>query len=208
MPTASIVAWAPEESWSPMTWHPARRRTARGSSAAGTTSSAPNRRASALLVGIAGADDDAHPRAVADEAGRSRRGPSCRHRGRRRAAASAVAIDGVAAAIERGVDAGGERLDEHGSLVRDVVADRVELGVVGDELGRPPAAGGAAEPGLDSRLEHPGREVGVVVAVARRGAVERRREAALPRGRAPVRGRRGGRRRARRRPRGRVRTGS
>ena len=109
---------------------------------------------------------------------------------------------------QRGVDAAGERLDEHGPLVGDVVADAVQLAVVGPEPRRPAAAGRAAEAGLDAGLEVAGGEVGVVVAVARRGALERRRRSRGPRGRAPVRARRACRRRGGRRPRGRARTGS
>ena len=68
------------------------------------------------------------------------------------------------------MDAGGDRLDEHRSLVGHVVADAVQLALVGDELGRPAAAGRAAEPGLDAGLEIAGGEVGVVVAVTGCGA--------------------------------------
>ncbi len=75
------------------------------------------------------------------------------------------------------MDAAGERFDEHRPLVGHVVLDRVELGGVGDERRRPAATRRAAEPGLDSRFERTGGEVRVVVAVARRGTVERRREA-------------------------------
>ena len=56
--------------------------------------------------------------------------------------------------------------------------DAVDLAVVGDELGRPAAAGGAAEPGLDAGADRAGGQVPVVVAVAGRGTVERRGEAA------------------------------
>ena len=92
---------------------------------------------------------------------------------------SAASLDGARpAGLERGVDAAGEGLDEHGPLVGHVVGEAVELGVVGDQLGGPAAAGRAAEAGLDPRLEVARRQVGVVVAVAGGGALERRREAA------------------------------
>ena len=87
-------------------------------------------------------------------------------------------LGGDGSGLEGGVDAAGERLDEHGALVGDVVADAVQLGLVGDELRRPAAARRAAEPGLDACVEVAGGEVGVVVAVAGRGAVERWAEAA------------------------------
>ncbi len=60
-----------------------------------------------------------------------------------------------------GVDATGGvhrargRLDQHGLLVGQVVGDGDELGLVGDEQGRPPAAGRLAEPGLQARFEVP-----------------------------------------------------
>ena len=74
-----------------------------------------------------------------------------------------------------GVDAAGERFDEHGAFVGHV-ADAVELGLVRDELGCPAAAGRAAESGLDAGLERSGCEMGVVVAIAGSGAGERRSE--------------------------------
>jgi hypothetical protein len=64
------------------------------------------------------------------------------------------------------------------ALVAHRVGHVVELAVVGDELGGPPTTGRAAEPGLDAGLQEPGDEVGVVVAVAGRRAVERQRESA------------------------------
>ena len=84
------------------------------------------------------------------------------------------------------MDAAGDRLDEHRLLVGHVVADAVQLALVGDELRCPAAAGRAAEAGLDARFEIARGEVGVVVAVAGRRAVER---GAKPRarGRGPVR---------------------
>ena len=72
-----------------------------------------------------------------------------------------------------GVDAAGQRLDEDGALVRHVVGDAVQLRLVGHELARPAAAGRAAEPDLDARVEVTGDEVGVVVAIAGRGVLER-----------------------------------
>ena len=65
-----------------------------------------------------------------------------------------------------GVDAAGERLDEHGALV-GYVTEAMELAVVGDELGSPAATGRRAEPGLDAGFQITGDEVAVVVAVAR-----------------------------------------
>ena len=108
----------------------------------------------ALLVGVAGADHDA----AGARSGRGRRprpGPSCRRRARRPPVGGRTA---PAAAFRRGVDAAGERLDEHGPFVGDVVADAVQLGVVGHQFGRPAAAGGAAEPGLDPGVERTGGE--------------------------------------------------
>ncbi len=49
---------------------------------------------------------------------------------------------------------------------------------MGDELGGPTTTGRAAEPGLDAWLQRTRGEVGVVVAVAGRGALERGSEAA------------------------------
>ena len=77
---------------------------------------------------------------------------------------------------QRRVDAAGEGFDEHRALVGHVVADPVELRVVGDELRCPAAARRAAEPGLDAGLERSGRQMRVVVAVAGGSAVERWRE--------------------------------
>ncbi len=83
----------------------------------------------ALLVGVAGADDHGRLRHVADEPGD--RGEAHRagaeHRDDR-------LVGGDGGGLEGGVDAAGERLDEHGSLVGHVVADAVQLAVVGDEL--------------------------------------------------------------------------
>ena len=55
----------------------------------------------------------------------------------------------------RGVDGTGRRFDEHGLLVGQVVGDVDELVLVGDEQGRPPAAGRLAEAGLEAGLEVP-----------------------------------------------------
>ena len=75
------------------------------------------------------------------------------------------------------MDAAGQRFDQDGPLVGHVVVDPVELRLVGPEPGRPSAPGRAAEPGLDPgfdpAVDRCGRDVGVVVAVARRGSVER-----------------------------------
>ena len=142
-PTASIVACAPDERWSPTTWQPTIRRICTwsvgrrhhlvGTEAASLT----------LLMRVAGSDDDGCLRRVADEAGgRRRRGPSApapRHGHDR-------LVGGDGRRFQCRVDAAGERLDEHGPLVRDVVADVVQLAVVGDELRRPAAAGGQQKP--------------------------------------------------------------
>ena len=131
------------------------------------------------LVRVAGADDDPDVGHVAAESGDRRQAhrAGAEHRddrSRRRV----LAGGDRRCAQQRGVDAAGERFDEHRPLVGHVIGDRVELRRVGDERRRPAAAGRAAEPGLDARLERPGGEVGVVVAVAGRGALERRSEAA------------------------------
>ena len=127
----------------------------------------------ALLVRVAGTDHDGRRGHVADEAGDGGQA----HRARPEDGDHRLARRRPAAAFERGVDAAGERLDEHGPLVGDVVADAVQLGLVGHQLGRPAAARGTAEPGLDAGVERTGGEVGVVVAVAGCGTLERRREA-------------------------------
>ena len=52
-----------------------------------------------------------------------------------------AARDGLTTRREQGgVDAAGERLDEHGALV-GYVTESMELTVVGDELGSPAATG-------------------------------------------------------------------
>ena len=123
---------------------------------------------------VAGADDDAHVGHVPAQAG-DRAQP---HRAR-----SEHGDHGPVHAADhrqrqqRGVDAGGGRFDQHRLLVRHVIGHAVELGLVSDELGRPTAAGRAAEAGLDAGLERSGGEMGVVVAVARRSTLERRCEA-------------------------------
>ena len=80
---------------------------------------------------------------------------------------------------QRGVDAAGERLDEHGPLVGHVVADR------GGAVTRGRRTSGAQPPPVEQQnpvwmpgSRWSGREVGVVVAVAGSGAVERGSEAA------------------------------
>ncbi len=131
------------------------------------------------LVRVAGADDDAHVGQVAAQPGdrRETHRAGAEH-GDDRLHRRVLAGGDRRRAQQRGVDAAGDRFDEHGPLVGHVVGDRVELGGVGDERRRPAAAGRAAEPGLDPRLEVSGREVGVVVAVAGGGTVERGSEAA------------------------------
>ena len=131
----------------------------------------------ALLVRVAGADDDARVGRVAHESGD--RGEAHRAGAEDGDDRLGGRVDGRrAGGHQGGVDAAGERLDEHGPLVGHVVGDRVELAVVGPEPRRPAAAGRAAEAGLDAGLEASRRQVGVVVAVGRRGALERRGEAA------------------------------
>ena len=130
----------------------------------------------ALLVRVAGADDDRGLGDVAHEPGDRRQAhrPGAEHGDDRRVGGA----DRLAAGGEQcGVDPAGERLDEHGALVRHV-AEAMQLAVVGDELGSPAATGGRAEPGLDAGFEIAGGEVAVVVAVARRRVLERQREAA------------------------------
>ena len=105
------------------------RRTALASSAAGTTSCAPSSAGDALLVWVAGTDDDAGLGHVAHEAGD--RGEAHRA-GAEHGDDRFVGGDGTG--LEGGVDAAGERLDEHGAFVGDVVADAVQLRLVGDEL--------------------------------------------------------------------------
>ena len=126
---------------------------------------------------VAGADDDADVGGVADEAGHRGEAhrPGAEHRDDRRVGAR---HGGGPGGHERGVDAAGQRLDEHGPLVAHALGQAVQLGLVGHELLGPAAPRRAAEPGLDAGFEDSGGEVGVVVAVARRGAGERRREAA------------------------------
>ena len=130
------------------------------------------------LVRVAGADDDPHVGQVAAEPGdRGQAHRAGAEHGDDRLHRRVLAGGDRRRAEQRGVDAAGDRLDEHGPLVGHVVVDRVELRAVGDERRRPAAAGRAAEPGLDARLEVTGGEVGVVVAVAGRGTVERGSEA-------------------------------
>ena len=106
------------------------------------------------------------------------------------------------------MDAAGQRLDEHGALVGHVVGDPVELRLVGHELAGPAAAGRAAEPDLDARVEVAGDEVGVVVAIARRGVLERQGNAASGVAEHGFEHDAGAVVERRRRPRGRARTGS
>ena len=131
----------------------------------------------ALLVRVPGADDDVGVRHVAHETGDRGEAhrPGAEHGDDR---VGGVGDGGRAAGHQGGVDAAGERLDEHGALVGDVVGQAVELRVVGDQLRRPATSRRAAETGLDPGFEDTGREVGVVVAVAGRGALERGAEAA------------------------------
>ena len=97
--------------------------------------------------------------------------------------ASAFAADDALGREQGGVDAACERFDQHRLLVGRVGIEAVELALVGDELRRPPAAGRAAEPGLDAGLDLAAAqvaagEVPVVVAVTWGGAVEGQGEAA------------------------------
>ncbi len=189
-----------------MMWQPTIRRTARPSSPGSTTMSAPTDVAVARLDGVASADDDAHVRARSGATRRSRRAPSCLRRAPRRPARSTSAM--VGPREQRGVDPAGDRLDEDRPLVGHVVADAMQLALVGDELRCPAAAGRAAEPGLDAGFEIAGGEVGVVVAVAGSRALERGSEAAGFVTEDRFDDRRAFRRRVSRRSRGRARTGS
>ena len=172
VPTASIVAWAPEDRWSPIRWHPDD--AADGScQLAGrhdvVGSEAPRL---ALLVRVPRSNDDVGVGDVAHQPG---------HRGESHGAGAEHGEHGAVRLLcrrrssgEQGsVDAAGQRLDEHGALVRHVVGEPVQLRLVGHELVRPAAAGRAAEPDLDARVEVASDEVGVIVAIARRGVLER-----------------------------------
>ena len=139
--------------WSPTTWQPATRRTARASSAGGDD--------------VVGAELRWRAPAGAGS-GRRRRCARRARSGARPAIAARPIVPApstatiglgvpLTAATRRGqqggVDAAGERLDEHGPLVGHVVGDRGGAGCRGRRTRRPAAAGRAAEPGLDARLE-------------------------------------------------------
>ena len=203
-----MTAWAPPDKRSPIIWQPSWRRTARASSSAGDDVVGAEPAGLALLVRVAGADDDASRRARSGRGRRSPPGPSCRRRARRRPGRRPCATDSLRAASSAAWMPPASGSIEHRPLVGHVVAEAVQLALVGDELGRPAAAGRAAEAGLDAGLEVAGGEVAVVVAVAGGGAGERRGEAAGGVAEHRLEDDRGCRRRARRRPRGRARTGS
>jgi hypothetical protein len=80
-------------------------------------------------------------------------------------------------AHQSGVDATGRRLDHHGSLVAQVVRNRVDLRGVCLEVRAPAATCRVAEAGLDTRVERGESEVGVIVAVAGRCTRKGQREA-------------------------------
>ena len=106
----------------------------------------------ALLVLVAGADDDAGLRDVAHEPGD---GGQPHRAGAEHGDDRCVGVRNRRALgrEQRGVDASCEGLDQHRLLVGRVGVEAVELALVGDELWRPPTAGRAAEPGLDAGLD-------------------------------------------------------
>ena len=184
-----------DDRWSPTTWQPTIRRTARASSPGGTTSWAPSARASALLVRVAGADDDARVGHVADEPGD---GGEAHRAGAEHGDDRLV---GVArrrrpGGHQRGVDAAGERLDEHRRARR---ACRRRCGGAGSRGPRTtaPSRRRSSSRSRSGCRARGGRWRGGRSRRRRRG--RRRRTAAgsrAPRGRAPARARPGCRRRA------------
>ena len=80
------------------------------------------------------------------------------------------------AGTQRGMDASGHRLNQHGGLVAHLFGHVMELAVVGDELGSPAPAGALAESCLQPGFEVAAGEVPVVVAVSGSGTLEGQRK--------------------------------
>jgi hypothetical protein len=75
-------------------------------------------------------------------------------------------LSGLDAGAPHSVDRAGERLDQHGDLVRHVVGDRVQLRAVRHHQARPPTAGLVAVAGLQARLEVADRDAVADVGLA------------------------------------------
>ena len=97
----------------------------------------------------------------------------------------ATCSPGWMSAIARRVQRAGERLDQHGVLVGEVVGHGVQLRLVGDEALAPAAAGLAAEAGLQARGDV---AVGRVAAQRAAGPARTRGRAAEAAGGAAERG--------------------